>query len=254
MITLGISTGTEVSEVALVRDGETLSSRRTPDIQNHLVWLAPSIHEMLSACALTPADIDLIACLTGPGSFTGVRLGITTAKTMSQVLGKPVVPVNTLDALAAAAADAPEAQHNKETLIIPCMDARKRQVFLCEYIARADAPLERSGEYRAADVDDFFSFLGKLDGTVILAGTALVKYGGAISRNAPGAVLLDEDFWHPRADVVARIGSSRFNPRTPLDYKILTPLYLRAADIREPKKQMVFLAPSAQNSDPVEKT
>lgn len=98
--------------------------------RNHAPYLLPAIEEVLSRVDLQPKDLDLIAVTTGPGSFTGLRIGIATAKGLGDTLGIPLAGVNTIDTLALQQAAFPG-------LIVPLLDARKGQVYTAVYDNRA---------------------------------------------------------------------------------------------------------------------
>lgn len=101
MIILGIDTATSATTVAVGRSGATVS-RRTVDPHGHVESLAPMIAEVLDESNLSPADIDVVACGVGPGPFTGLRVGISTAIAMATTLNRPVVGVCTHDVIARA--------------------------------------------------------------------------------------------------------------------------------------------------------
>ena len=103
MIWLGIDTANTPISVALVKDGELLIEGTSAMAINHSLRAMPAIEELLEQAGLVPADIDAIAVSEGPGSYTGARIGVTIAKTLAWTLGKPLVGVSTLKALAANA-------------------------------------------------------------------------------------------------------------------------------------------------------
>ena len=113
MLILAFDTATDVATVALVRDGETLGERAS-----RAVRVLADAEELLGAAGLEPGDVDGIAVGTGPGSYTGLRMGLVTARTLAISLGAPVAGVSTLDALAAGAPGA-----------VPVIDARRHEVF-----------------------------------------------------------------------------------------------------------------------------
>src|ERR1035437_4985275 len=103
MLVFAVDTCTEESSIALASDGKPLSSVALPP-----GWRSASLHGEIAALlerhGVRTGDIDLYAVTNGPGSFTGVRLGLAAVKGMAEIHGKPVVPVSTLEAIAAAAA------------------------------------------------------------------------------------------------------------------------------------------------------
>jgi tRNA threonylcarbamoyladenosine biosynthesis protein TsaB len=113
VLILAFDTATDVATVALVRDGEVLGER-----SSRAVRVLADTEELLDAAGLEAGDVDAIAVGTGPGSYTGLRMGLVTARTLAISLGVPVAGVSTLDALAAGAPGA-----------VPVIDARRGEVF-----------------------------------------------------------------------------------------------------------------------------
>src|SRR5436309_5403991 len=113
MLTLAFDTATGVATCAVVRDDEVLGERIT-----RAAHVLADADELLRAAGLGPTDLDRLAVGVGPGSFTGVRIGLAAARGVALVLDLPVAGVSTLDALAAGAPGA-----------VPVIDARRREVF-----------------------------------------------------------------------------------------------------------------------------
>jgi tRNA threonylcarbamoyladenosine biosynthesis protein TsaB len=112
-LTLSFDTATDAATSALVRDDESLGER-----VSRAARVLADVDELLRSAALEAADVDRIVVGTGPGSFTGLRIGLVTARALALSLGVPVAGVSTLDALAAGAPGA-----------VPVIDARRGEVF-----------------------------------------------------------------------------------------------------------------------------
>ncbi|MRG87342.1 tRNA (adenosine(37)-N6)-threonylcarbamoyltransferase complex dimerization subunit type 1 TsaB [Salinibacillus xinjiangensis] len=97
MKVLAIDTSNQVMSVAVLNQQEVVVDYTTNVKKNHSVRLMPAIHTAMKEAGLTPSDLDLVAVAQGPGSFTGVRIGVTTAKTMAYSLNIPIVPVSSLN-------------------------------------------------------------------------------------------------------------------------------------------------------------
>jgi tRNA threonylcarbamoyladenosine biosynthesis protein TsaB len=100
MLILACDTTGKSLAVALVRDGRLVGDRRYLLGYNHAVTHMPQVMDLLATCEVEPAEIDLFACTTGPGSFTGTRIGLSSFKAMAYAAGKPLVGVSTLEVLA----------------------------------------------------------------------------------------------------------------------------------------------------------
>ncbi len=122
MFLLGIDTATNSGGVALSRNGEVIGMWVCKTPLRYSERLIEWIDRMLSEHSLTPGDLDALAIATGPGSFTGIRVGLATVKGLAQALGKPVLGVGTLEALAYRFRWASER-------VAPVIDARRQQVF-----------------------------------------------------------------------------------------------------------------------------
>lgn len=136
---LAMDTSSSSMSVALLEDGMVCKEIDTYSERNHSLYLIPSIREAMSELGWSSKELQGIAAGRGPGSYTGVRIGITAAKTMAWALGLPVVGVSTLEAMAAGAyedwnagvaAGAGTSGEKRDTVwIVPMMNARRGQVF-----------------------------------------------------------------------------------------------------------------------------
>ncbi len=119
---------------------------------NHTAMLAPAIEAIMNEFALTPADLSAIAVSSGPGSYTGLRVGSSTVKAMAYSLGKPILAVHTLKALAKAAFD----QYPDAEYALPMIDARRREV----YAALFDRTLNEIWPVSSVILDEAFFLEG----------------------------------------------------------------------------------------------
>jgi tRNA threonylcarbamoyladenosine biosynthesis protein TsaB len=192
MLTLAFDTATSVATTALIRDGDVLGERRS-----RAGAVLADADELLRDAGLAPAALDRLVVGTGPGSFTGVRIGLAAARGLALALDLPVAGVSTLDALAAGAPGA-----------VPVIDARRREVFvLAGGDPRCLAPAD-------LDVEDGRTYVG--DGAL--------RYRETIEA-AGGVVPPDGDELHvPRARLHALLAG----PGGPAE--LVEPLYLRAPD------------------------
>ena len=127
MKALAVDTSTATAGIAVVDEKGLLAEFLLKDMKTHSQKLVPMLKELLDSLRLTPADIDVYAAVTGPGSFTGLRIGVTTIKALAYAQKKPVAGVTSLDALANAAVA------SENTVVCPIMDARNNQVYTAIY-------------------------------------------------------------------------------------------------------------------------
>lgn len=220
MKVLGIDTSTESLGIAIVEDGKLIVSNDKISAMRHSQDLIPTIKDLLKRASLALGDIDGIAVSIGPGSFTGLRIGVTTAKTLSLVTGKPVAAVPTLDAIARNAYYYPGT-------ICPIMDAKKQLVYAALY-KRSKKGLKRTSRHLLISVEEL---LKKLDTKTLFLGDGIGLYGGIIEKvKKAKAEFAPPWLWLPKAEQVALLGSEklkRSKKEKPLE---LVPLYLHSKE------------------------
>ena len=133
MLLLALDTTARVGGLALARDGELIAARTIASDDGLAAVVYPAALELLSEQGLALGDVDAYAAASGPGSFTGIRVGLTAVKALAEVQQKPVLPVTILDALAYAA-DAP--------FRAPVLDGRREEVFAAVYDAELKGLIE----------------------------------------------------------------------------------------------------------------
>jgi tRNA threonylcarbamoyladenosine biosynthesis protein TsaB len=175
--------------------------------------LVPIIESLLSRAKLAPTDLDLVACGVGPGSFTGIRIGVATAATLAWTLGRPVLDVGSLHGIAANAPDS-------AGTVLVALDARRARVFSALFVRREGA-LELEGEYENALPGEVAA---GLPGDTWVLGDGREKHA-AVLGGFPGTA--DAPV---RPDVVARLAAERFAAGETRRPEELRPLYLRLSD------------------------
>jgi tRNA threonylcarbamoyl adenosine modification protein YeaZ len=184
VLILAFDTATNAATSALVRDGEVLGERVSRAVQ-----VLADADELLRAAGLAPRDLDALVVGTGPGSFTGVRIGVATARGLAVSLGVPLAGVSTLDALAAGAAE-PGGGGGA----LPVIDARRREVFVPTRAVRPEE-LEVEGRLCVGDGAVRYRELLEARGAAIPADgdprhLPHARYHAALARDfgEPGAV------------------------------------------------------------------
>ena len=137
MLLLCLDTATPAVTVALTRDGEALATETVVDARRHGELLAVGIDTVLKRAGFAPGDLDAVAAGAGPGPFTGLRVGLMTARALGHALGIPVLGVCTLDVLAYAAARTISGE------FVVATDARRKEVYWGRYRAAGGAVAER---------------------------------------------------------------------------------------------------------------
>lgn len=180
---LAIETSTSVSSVALAGDGGVVAAREISGPRAHVEFLMPAIREMLEESGSAMKDLSLVAVGLGPGLFTGMRVGIATAKTIAQMLGLGMVGVSSLDNLARQALQ-------ESRPVCACIDARRAEVFAAFYEGgRAlGTPATFTPEDLAAQAHEPTLFIG--DGAVAYA--PVLARAGEVRAAAPTAAVLCE--------------------------------------------------------------
>ena len=179
MIVLSVDSSSKVATVAILKDDVLLGEYILNDKREHSVILMPLIETLLKECNLTIDDIDGYVVSKGPGSFTGLRIGMATVKGMSFGNNKPYISISSLDALA----------YNLISfngIICPIMDALRENVYTALYKNNNDS-LEKIMDYTALDIDELVNLLKSKNEEVIFVGDGLYKHKKYICDNFPKA-------------------------------------------------------------------
>jgi len=131
---LNIDTATEIAHVSIAKDGIVLQDAFNNDQKNHAGFLQPAIKKILQDAKILITEIDAIAVTEGPGSYTGIRIGMASAKGLCYALNKPLITINTLEAMAnSAILELKQQPLSVRTLLCPMIDARRMEVFTAVY-------------------------------------------------------------------------------------------------------------------------
>lgn len=215
MIVLGVETSTARSSVALVDDGVVLAHEQHEDPRGHGAFLAPAMRRCLDVVD----RVDAVAVGTGPGLYTGLRVGMATAAAFATARGIPVVGVGGMDALASDASRA-------DLTVVTTLDARRGQVFWAVHEPRDGALVRTEGPRvgTRAELDETIDRLGggTGEGGPLAVGPLVVGEVGAVTVARPDA------------GATARIGARLVaaGARELLVAAALEPVYLRDADVR----------------------
>lgn len=175
MIYLGIDTSNSPLTVALMKDENVLVEETTNLKINHSLTAMPAVEEMMEKAKISPADLTHIAAARGPGSYTGVRIGLTIAKTLAWSLKIPLHTVSSLKVLAANG-------RYFDGLVCPIMDARRGTVFTGLYVG---SDLSTVIEDQHSDLSEFLVRVKELNQSVLFTGIDVAIHEEAI-REALG--------------------------------------------------------------------
>ncbi|MBV9885333.1 MAG: tRNA (adenosine(37)-N6)-threonylcarbamoyltransferase complex dimerization subunit type 1 TsaB [Acidobacteria bacterium] len=150
---LALDTCDSRGSVSVLRDDKVLQTVEHDTSDDYSVWLLPAIDRALQASRLTFGDIDVFVAASGPGSFTGVRVGLTTVKAWAEVTGKPIVGVSRLEALATQAAP------RSGEFVAAFSNAQRKQIFGALYRSEHDGRLKRIGEEAVIGPEAFLAWV-----------------------------------------------------------------------------------------------
>jgi len=205
---------------AAILDGDRLLGEITLNIAiTHSARLLAAVDRLLADCGLAPSDLEGLAVSVGPGSFTGLRVGLATVKGLAMALDLPIAPVPTLDALAARLpfADAP---------VCPILDARKNEVYLSLYRWRGDR-MCREREYLALPPE--LAAAG-LTAPLILLGDGIEACRPWLDGQGDGIRIAPAAQRLPAAATVAELGHAVLAAGDGVGAEALVPLYLRPSE------------------------
>lgn len=200
----------------VVVDGQRLHAERLFSLIDHV----------LSDSGVALEELSLLAVATGPGSFTGLRIGASAMQGLALARGLPLVGVPTLDALAHAAPPV-------DGLVVPLLDARMGEVFGAFYSVTPDG-LEKAGEDRVAPVGRLLEEMPRTGGAVVFVGDGADRYSAEIRAALPDARIVPPPGNTPRAAFVALEGVRRRAAGVTTDPALAVPVYLRKAQAERP--------------------
>jgi tRNA threonylcarbamoyladenosine biosynthesis protein TsaB len=213
---LALDSCSRAGSVALLENDSLVVSYVLDVTARHSERLLPAMDRCLVEAGWTMGEVDLIACTGGPGSFTGLRIGLATAKGLAFATGIPLVGVNSLEATAQGYAHA-------AVTICAMIDARKRQVFAAQFRPDGQGGVERLTEDVSTPADQYAA---ALSGDCLFVGDGAALFAEKIRAARPGAILAPAALATPRAAAVAWLGARAFARGE----TGLTPHYVRPTD------------------------
>jgi len=219
MIVLASDTSTKKAHFALLEEetlcGEVLVNTK----KKHGETILPAIEELLSMTKRKIEEVDLFVTTVGPGSFTGIRVGVSAVKGLAYALDTPIVGVSTLETLAMNVPDS-------SMPVCPMIDARRDEVYTARYTFKggADVP-EKIDEERAVAPADY---VGAFNGEVLFVGDGAIRYEALIRKMMPRESFFATSSENTiNAGVVGRLGKHKFRSGDFSNVALLKPRYLR---------------------------
>jgi tRNA threonylcarbamoyladenosine biosynthesis protein TsaB len=248
MLILALDTTTRQGSAALIRDRQLIGVHLGDPERTHAERLPADLLALLESHSLQLADVDVYGVVAGPGSFTGLRVGIATIQGLAYASDRPIVPVSALEALAQIAAGwDPFGDGKREaagTMVGVLMDAQRREVFstLCRVAARDASPADGATIWGPMALDTLDPPAAEPPATVlarwgrvapsqeiVVAGEGAIKYRAEVDGLLPGVVRLVEPV-PPLAPIVGAIAAARAEAGQVVSPHGVKPVYVRAPD------------------------
>lgn len=227
MKVLGIETSTEVRSVAIVEDGGLRGEFFLAGGGRHSEHVMEEIDLLLASLGLDTSSIEGVAVTIGPGSFTGLRVGLSIAKGLAYAAGIPILGIGTLEVLLATVPF-------WTGMVCPIVDARNERVYGALYRVISGNSEKLEGEC----LRDLRSWIPSFWGPVLFTGDGSVKYRELIMELlGDTARFVPWELSHPRASVVARLGWERLSKGECDDLETLVPLYLQESQAEKERRR-----------------
>lgn len=221
---LAIDTSTKYLSAAIAEDNSVLAAFRDTGQLRHSALLIPTIDKLLKKCHFKLKDIDTIALSIGPGSFTGLRIGVAACKAINLTLKIPIIAVPTLDVIAYNFAT------EKEDILCPIVDAKKGKLYACFYKNNLlscrpaeEVALKRIANYMLIDINNL---LKKIKKPTLFFADGVNLYAEKCRKNPYIHISTKE--WHPKAEVVAKLAFKKAQKRQFANPDRLIPMYLHS--------------------------
>ena len=223
---LSIDTSTRYAGVCLSQDGRVIVSRSWYSRQNHTVELLPAVYDLLKEAAATVRDLECVFVAIGPGGFSALRVGLSTAKGLCAGLNVPLVALNTLDVEA-------EPYRDQDLLVCALLDMGRGEA-AAAYYAQRGGDWQKTTPERIASPNTICDGVAK---PVLFCGEGVAIFGEALTERLGGlAVLADQSTPTRSPATLAAMGSERHRRGGHDDVRTVEPLYLRRPSISTPRR------------------
>ena len=219
---LAIDTSSKICSVAILEDEKVIDEINLDNGRTHSENLMPLVEEILKRNNFLVSDINLLACSVGPGSFTGIRIGVSSIKPIAEVLNLKIASVTSLETLARNV-------EGKEKIIVSLIDARNDQV----YCGIFDDKYDKIEDYMADDITKIISHIEKYE-KIILVGNGAEKHKELIKEKLYNIKFSENN--KQSAVNVGKIGYKKYLENNLKSADTIIPIYLRKSQAERMKK------------------
>ncbi len=229
---LNIETATGICSAAIADNGKTIAFREAVEDKSHAAVLAVFIDELLNETGINASGLDAVAVSKGPGSYTGLRIGVSTAKGICYANGKPLIAVDTLQSMVWGMANIclPEMPEHRYAYLCPMIDARRMEVYAALYKYSGERVIATHAQIITAE--SYGDFLEK--GRVLFFGNGAEKCKNIIK--SPNALFADKIATSAR--FMEELSENRFRLGKTEDLVYFEPFYLKDFIATTPKKNI----------------
>jgi len=227
---LNIETSTQVCSVCISKDGNVLALKESHDQKSHARLLTTFIDQVLKESNYSFDDLNAVAVSKGPGSYTGLRIGVSTAKGICYAKDLPLIAVNTLESMANGVISKSEYSDDENAILVPMIDARRMEVYSAFFNLKGEFLREVKAEI--IDEDSYSDILKKQ--RMIFFGDGSSKITEIIKHK--NAVFIEN--FHPSSRFMVSISDQYFKTNTFEDVAYFEPFYLKDFVATIPKKNI----------------
>lgn len=221
---LAIDTSSKNCSVAILEDNQIIEELNLADGKTHSENLMPLIDETLHKSDLELKEIDLFACSVGPGSFTGIRIGVATIKAIAEVLNKEIASVTSLESLAQ------NVESSENQTVVSLIDARNNQV----YAGIFDEKYNKKEEYLADDISIVIEKIKKYN-NIVCVGDGALLHKELLLKNLSGVKFISNNI--QTAGNTGKIGYKKYLENDLYNADTILPIYLRKSQAERMKNK-----------------
>ena len=234
MLVLALETTGKYGSAALIDGKGNIACSSSSTEMNHLKDIVFLADECIKKMGVEKKDIDYIATDIGPGSFTGIRIGVTTARTMAQMLGLKCIAVSSLEALALEAI--PETGDEEYQYVCPIINARRHQTYAGMWMVDGFVEELPQKQYM---IEEIIDEVKKLDGKVLFTGDGIDAYASIIEETLPSDkfAYTSEPCRYQTAEFIAWLALDKIKDGKAVSYGELMPNYMRLSEAEQRLKE-----------------